>query len=77
MVPSTDNVIEGAMPDDTQMTITQRRTYLGRMHERYRRADRLGRGQLLDEMETVTGMHRKSLLRLLQAPTLRRQPRTQ
>lgn len=65
------------MPDDTQMTITERRTYLGRMHERYRRADRLGRGQLLDEMETVTGMHRKSLLRLLHAPTLRRQPRTQ
>ena len=59
------------------MTITERRTYLGRMHERYRRADRLGRGQLLDEMETVTGMHRKSLLRLLHAPTLRRQPRTQ
>jgi len=65
------------MPDDTQMTITERRTYLGRMHERYRRADRRGRGQLLDEMETVTGMHRKSLLRLLHAPTLRRQPRTQ
>ena len=44
MVPSTDNVTEGTMPDDTQMTITERRTYLGRMHERYRRADRLGRG---------------------------------
>src|SRR5437773_12098631 len=77
MVPSTDNVTEGAMPDDTQMTITERRKYLGRMRERYLRAHRAAPGQLLDETETVTGMHRKSLLRLLQGPTLIRRPRTQ
>jgi hypothetical protein len=58
------------------MTITERRTYLARMLPRYLAADRPTRGQLLDEMEAVTGLHRKSLLRLLHAATLARQPRT-
>jgi hypothetical protein len=62
------------MPDDA-MTISERRTYLERMAGRYRRADRLGQGQLLDEMETMTGLHRKSLLRLLGSGGLVRQPR--
>jgi len=63
------------MPDDA-MTISERRKYLERMEGRYRRADRLGQGQLLDEMETMTGLHRKSLLRLLGLGGLVRQPRT-
>ena len=54
------------MPDDA-MTISERRKYLERMQGRYRRADRLDRGRLLDEMEAMTGLHRKSLLRLLGA----------
>ena len=54
------------MPDDA-MTISERRKYLERMEGRYRRADRLDRGRLLDEMEAMTGLHRKSLLRLLGA----------
>lgn len=58
------------------MTITERRTYLARMHPRYLCATRAERGRLLDEMATVTGLHRKSLLRLLNAPTLARHPRT-
>ncbi|MDO8700683.1 MAG: integrase [Deltaproteobacteria bacterium] len=40
------------------------------MKKRYQAADRTGRGQLLDEMEKVTEMHRKSLIRLLSAPDL-------
>ncbi len=64
------------MLDVPQMTITERRKYLARMLPRYLAADRLTRGQLLNEMEAVTGLHRKSLLRLLNAPTLARQPRT-
>ena len=63
------------MPDDA-MTISERRKYLERMEGRYRRADRLDRGRLLDEMEAMTGLHRKSLLRLLGAGGLERQPRT-
>ena len=65
------------MLDVPPMTITERRTYLARMLPRYLAADRPTRGQLLDEMQAVTGLHRKSLLRLLNAPTLARQPRTQ
>src|SRR5688572_30288416 len=77
MVPSTDNVTEGTMQDDTQMTITERRKYLGLMRGRYLLADRAGRGPLLFEMEVVTGLHRKSLLRLLHTSDLARRPRTQ
>ncbi|HEX6800344.1 MAG TPA: integrase [Ktedonobacterales bacterium] len=61
--------------DDEQMTIDERRKYLKRMRARYQMADRAGRGPLLSEMEAVTGLHRKSLLRLLHAPSLERQPR--
>lgn len=64
------------MQDETQMTITERRKYLGRMRPRYVLADRAGRSRLLDEIESVTGLHRKSVLRLLQAPDLARRPRT-
>lgn len=64
------------MQDDTQMTLPERRKYLGRMCPRYQRADRIGRSQLLAEMAAVTGLHRKRLLRLLHAPDLARHPRT-
>lgn len=64
------------MLDVPSMTITERRTYLARMYPRYLQADRLERGHLLDEMELVTGLHRKSLLRLLTAPSLARKPRS-
>jgi hypothetical protein len=57
------------------MTIDERRKYLRRMLPRYRAADHAGRGSLLSEMEAVTGLHRKSLTRLLNAPSLARQPR--
>ncbi len=57
------------------LTIDERRKYLKRVWSRYRQADRAGRGQLLTEMEQVTGLHRKSLVRLLAAPSLERRPR--
>jgi hypothetical protein len=62
---------------EEMLTIDERRKYLKRMQPRYQRADRAGRGVLLTEMEAVTGLHRKSLTRLLHAPTLARQPRRQ
>jgi transposase InsO family protein len=64
------------MQDDIQMTITERRKYLGLMRGRYLLADRAQRSQLLTEMEAITSMHRKSLLRLLHTPDLARRPRT-
>ena len=64
------------MPAEDEMTINERRKYLRRMRERYWGADRVGRGKLLTEMESVTGMHRKSLIRLVRGPTLERKPRS-
>lgn len=66
------------MPADDQMTIDERRKYpvraaspgpsgrdgLRMMQTRYRQACRPGRGKLLDEMEKVARLHRKSLIRL-------------
>lgn len=63
------------MPDDA-MTIADRRKYLERMQGRYWQADRAGQGRLLDEMAVMTGLHRKSLPRLLKPGRLTRQPRT-
>ena len=63
------------MPGDDRMTVDERRRYLKRMHGRYWAQDRKGRSRLLDEMELYTGMHRKSLIRLLRADGLQRHPR--
>ena len=63
------------MPNETTMTIDERRKYLLIMRQRYVLADRPTRSQLLDEMTRVTALQRKSRLRRL-AGELTRQPRT-
>ncbi len=63
------------MPADEEMTIDERRKYLKRMRERYWGSDRKRRGELLSEMEAVTGLHRKSVVRLIRGATLERKPR--
>ena len=63
------------MPACFEMNIDDRRKYLTRMQGRYLSAERARKGELLAEMEAVTGLHPKSLVRLLRAPSLRRQPR--
>jgi hypothetical protein len=62
------------MSIEDRMTIDERRKYLRKMQERYYQAGRKKRGQLLDEMESVTELHRKSLIRLMKG-NLRRKPR--
>ena len=62
------------MSIDDRMTIDERRKYLKKMQNRYLQADRKERGRLLDEMEAVTELHRKSLIRLMKG-SLARQPR--
>ena len=52
------------MPDDG-MELGERTKYLARMQRRYTGADRRTQGCLLDEMATMTGLHRKSVLRAL------------
>ena len=63
------------MPTEDKMTVNERRTYLKVMKPRYLNAKRKERSALLSEMEQVTGMHRKSLTRLLHAKSLQRQKR--
>jgi hypothetical protein len=62
------------MSSDDEMSIDERRKYLRRMKKRYAQATRKERGQLLDEMEVVTDLHRKSLIRLMKG-SLERKPR--
>jgi hypothetical protein len=62
------------MSDDEHMTIEERYKYLRGMKRRYAKEGRKERGQLLGEMMAVTGLHRKTLTRLMKAP-LERQAR--
>jgi hypothetical protein len=56
---------EGTVSTEESMNIDERRKYLRKMKTRYLQANRKARGDLLDEMEAVTGLHRKSLTRLM------------
>jgi len=60
---------------EDRMTVDERRKYLSKMKQRYEGADRKERGGLLDEMEHVTELCRKTLIRLLNSPDLARKPR--
>jgi len=62
------------MSTEDKMTIDERRKYLSRMKKRYVQANHKERGRLLDEMEVVTELHRKSLIRLMRG-SLERKPR--
>ena len=65
------------MSIEDRMTINERRKYLRKMQKRYRKADRKERGQLLDEMELITELHRKSLIRLMKDSLTRQGRRRQ
>jgi len=62
------------MSPEEPMTIDERRKYLHKMKPLYHQATRSQRSALLTEMQAVTGLHRKSLIRLLHSD-LRRKPR--
>src|SRR6266566_5116902 len=64
------------MPIEDEMSVNERRKYLKRMKGRYVAAKRAERGRLLSEMEQVTGLHRKSLTRLMHASSLEQKKRT-
>jgi hypothetical protein len=66
---------EGIVDTEVKMTVNERYTYLRKMRERYQGIGRREQGKLLDEMEAVTGLHRKSLLRLMHG-SLERKPRS-
>ncbi len=62
------------MSANAEMTIDERYKYLKQMKKRYQKANREEKGRLLDEMEAVTGQHRKGLTRLMNS-NLERQRR--
>jgi hypothetical protein len=62
------------MSTEDKMNIDERRKYLRRMKKRYVQAGRQEQRYLLDEMEAVTELHRKSLIRLMNG-SLERKPR--
>ena len=62
------------MSPEEPMDVNERRKYLHKMKPLYQHATRSQKSALLTEMEAVTGLHRKSLIRLLHG-NLRRKPR--
>jgi hypothetical protein len=56
---------EGTMTVEEKMAVDDRRKYLRKMKKRYVKAARRKRGQLFDDIKSVTGMHRKSLVPLI------------
>ncbi|HUW12278.1 MAG TPA: hypothetical protein VM537_21310 [Anaerolineae bacterium] len=62
------------MPNEEKMSIDERWKYLGLIKTRYVNGNKVERGSLLDEMEAITAMHRKSLIRRMSG-SLERQPR--
>ena len=53
------------MNPEESMSINERRKYLHKTQSRYWQATRKERSRMLDEIEQVIGLHRKSLIRLL------------
>jgi hypothetical protein len=63
------------MTADGEMGVDERRKYLKLVAKRYLGADREERSRLLTEMGAVTGLHRKSVTRLMNGQSLERRPR--
>src|SRR5207247_10799592 len=64
------------MPTRDEMTIDERRKYVNLMAARSSKAKRKERSQLLTEMEQVSKLHRKHLIRLLNGESLERKKRS-
>jgi hypothetical protein len=60
------------MEKEDKMTLNERRKYLRKQQSRYYAADRKERGRLLDEMRSITGLHRKALIRLMHSDLKRK-----
>jgi len=60
------------MSEIEPMSVNERRKYIHKMRERYRKGSKKEKGKLLDEIEAVTEMHRKSVIRILNGQLSRR-----
>ncbi len=62
------------MAETDPMTINERRKYIHKIWGRYRDSSKQEKSHLLDEAVQITGLHRKSILRILNG-RLSRKPR--
>jgi len=53
------------MAETDPMTINERRKYIHKIWDTYRKASKSEKSAILDQAEQVTKMHRKSLIRIL------------
>ena len=53
------------MSEKDEMSIDERRKYFHKMWGKYRKASKKEKGQMLNDMEHVTGLHRKTIIRIL------------
>ena len=58
-----------------EMNVDERFKYLRMMRERYDKAEREGKARLLDEMQAMTGLHRKYLIACMNGSDLQRHER--
>ena len=63
------------MSETEPMSIDERRKYMHKIRGRYRKRSKKEKGRLLDEIEAITGMHRKSVTRLMNGPLSRKKRR--
>ena len=78
IVHSNDNVTEETMSETEQMSVNERRKYLHKMRIRYWQVKtKKERNALLDEMQAVTSLHRKSIIRLIKGELAQKPRRKQ
>ena len=65
------------MPSEDKMPIKERYAYLRRAQKQYLRSTRRERSQLLDHMEQITGLNRKTLVRHMNSNIERKARRRQ
>lgn len=63
------------MSETEPMNINERRKYIYKMWGRYKKANKAEKKMLLDEIEEVVGMHRKTIIRLLNGQLSRKKRR--
>jgi hypothetical protein len=60
------------MSNNDEMTIDERRKYLRKMQKRFRKTSENERSVLLNEMQQITKLHRRSLIRLINGDMARK-----
>ena len=68
-------ILPGGTMATEKMNIDERYKVLRLWREEYHQADRQGKAHVLDDLEVMTGLHRKYLIACLHNPDLRRHPR--